>query len=122
MWLAGIRDGAIVLLAIESVVIGVLILLTLVQIRKLVRVLRDEIKPLLKDAQETVHTVQGTTHFVSENLVNPLVKAQSYSAGVLGAVRQLLFINKKLRSKPAATAAAGSAGDRARAGEPSKEA
>jgi hypothetical protein len=104
MWLTGIRDGAIVLLALESVVIGVLILLTLVQIRKLVRVLRDEIKPLLKDAKETVHTVQGTTHFVSENLVNPLIKAQSYSAGVLGTLRQLLFINRKLRGKAAAEA------------------
>lgn len=105
MWLAGIRDGAIVLLALESVVIGVLILLTLVQIRKLVRVLRDEIKPLLEDAKETVHTVQGTTHFVSENLVNPLIKAQSYSAGVLGTLRQLLSINRKLKGKKAAKAA-----------------
>jgi len=104
MWLAGIRDGAIVLLALESVVIGVLIALTLVQIRKLVRVLRDEIKPLLKDAKETVNTVQGTTHFVSENLVHPLIKAQSYSAGVLGTLRQLLFINRKLRNKSPAEA------------------
>jgi len=99
MWLAGIRDGAIVLLALESVVIGVLIALTLLQIRKLVRVLREEIMPLLKDAQETVSTVQGTTHFVSENLVNPLIKVQSYSAGVLGTLRQLLFINRKLKGQ-----------------------
>jgi len=100
-WLAGIRDGAIVVLALESVVVGVLLLLVLVQIRKLVRMLRDEIKPLLNDAKETVTTVQGTTRFVSENLVHPVIKLQSYSAGVVGTVRQLLAINRKLRSKPA---------------------
>ncbi|NLG27600.1 MAG: hypothetical protein GX557_06790 [Chloroflexi bacterium] len=95
MWLAGIRDGAIVLLAVESVVIGVLLLLTLVQIRKLVRVLRDQIKPLLQDAKDTMQTVQGTSRFVSDNLVSPIVKAQSYTAGVRSAVHQLLMMNRK---------------------------
>jgi hypothetical protein len=95
MWLTGIRDGAIVLLAVESVVIGVLLLLTLVQIRKLVRLLRDQIKPLLQDAKDTMQTVQGTSRFVSDNLVRPIVKAQSYTAGVRSAVQQLLMMNRK---------------------------
>jgi len=99
MWLQGIRDGAIVVLAVESVVIGVLLLLTLVQVRKLVRLLRDQIQPLLRDAQDTVSTVQGTSRFVSENLVSPLIKAQAYSAGILGAARQLMLINRRVRSK-----------------------
>ena len=100
MWLQAIRDGAIVLLAVEAVVIGVLLLLTLVQIRKLVRLLRDQIQPLLQDAKDTMGTVQGTSRFLSDNLVSPLIKAQSYSAGVVGAARQLLLINRRVRKAP----------------------
>jgi hypothetical protein len=43
MWLAAVRDLAIVLLAVESLVIGVLLVVLLVQLRKLVQMLREEI-------------------------------------------------------------------------------
>jgi hypothetical protein len=100
MWLAVVRDIAIVLLAIESVVIGILLLATLVQIRKLVSLLRDEVKPMLESVNETVRTVRGTTSFVSQSVVDPLIKAKSFSAGTLGALRNLLFVGRKLRRDP----------------------
>jgi hypothetical protein len=59
MWLAAVRDLAIVLLAVESLVIGVLLLVLLVQLRKLVQMLREEIKPMLNSANDTVNTVNG---------------------------------------------------------------
>lgn len=96
MWLTGVRDVAIVLLALESVVIGVLLALTLAQIRKLVRLLREEIAPMLDSAGETLNTVHGTASFVSETLVNPLIKVSSYSAGTLRALRSLLFIGRRM--------------------------
>ena len=61
MWLAVLRDAAIVLLAILSIVIGVLLALMLLQIRSLIRLLREEIAPMLAAANETMSTVQGTT-------------------------------------------------------------
>jgi len=42
-----------------------------------------------------MQTVQGTSRFVSDNLVRPIVKAQSYTAGVRSAVQQLLMMNRK---------------------------
>ena len=99
MWLAAVRDAAIVLLAIESVVIGILLALMLVQIRKLVALLRDEIAPILDSANETVSTVQSTTDFVSQTVVEPLIKVRSYSAGTLQALRSLLFIGRKVRGR-----------------------
>lgn len=97
MWLTAVRDVAVVLLAIQSIVIGALLAATLVQIRKLVKVLREEIAPMLSSANETFHTVKGTTTFVSQSVVNPLIKASSYSAGTLQALRSLLFVGRSLR-------------------------
>lgn len=96
MWLAAIRDVAIALLAIESLVIGVLLALMLLQLRKLVRLLRDEIAPILDTAGETVDTVNRTAGFVSHNVINPLVKVSSYSAGTIEAVRNILHIRRKV--------------------------
>jgi hypothetical protein len=101
MWLADIRDIAIVLLAIESVVIGVLLALTLLQVRKLIRLLREEIAPMLNAANETLSTVQGTTNIVSQTVVNPLIKASSYTAGVTQTLRSLFFIGRKIKSQDA---------------------
>jgi len=96
--LVNIRDIAIILLALESLVIGVLLALMLAQLRKLVRLLREEIGPLLDTANETAHTVRGTVGLVSETLVQPLIKVRSYTAGARQVVRNLAFIGRKVRS------------------------
>ncbi len=96
MWLEVVRDAAIVLLALESVVVGVLLALTLAQVRKLVHLLREEIAPMLDSDGETLDTVSGTATFVSRSVVSPLIKASSYTAGTLQALRSLLFIGRKV--------------------------
>ena len=95
--LTAVRDIAIVLLALESLVIGVLLALMLVQIRNLVRVLREEIMPIVDSASETTRTVHGTVDLVSQTVVDPVVKASSYLAGVRQVVRNLLFIGHRVK-------------------------
>jgi len=95
MWLAGIRDVAIVMLALESIVIGILLAVTLIQVRKLIRLLREDIAPMLDAANETLRTVKGTTKFVSHNVVDPVIKASSYSTGAIETLRALLSLGKK---------------------------
>ena len=123
MWLADVRDAAIVLLALESVIIGVLLALTLAQIRKLVRLLREEIAPMLNSASETLETVTGTTTFVSQAVVSPLIKVTSYSAGTLQALRSLLFIGRRVRRRASDDRGDGSPDDQRRgpSGEATKE-
>lgn len=87
--MAFVRDLAIILLAVESLVIGVVLIILVLEIRNLAKMLRDEIKPILESADETARTVRGTTVFVSENLVNPMVRASSFASGVVQAVRIL---------------------------------
>lgn len=88
--MAFVRDLAIILLAIESLVIGGVLIVLVLEIRNLAKMLRDEIKPILESADETARTVRGTTVFVSENFVNPLVRASSFTSGVMQTLRILL--------------------------------
>ena len=92
-----VRDVAIVLLAVESLVIGVLLALMLVQISKLVRMLREEVSPMITSATETADTVRGTVDFVSENVVSPVIKVKSYASGIQQGLRSFFVIGKKVQ-------------------------
>jgi hypothetical protein len=48
----------------------------------LVNLLNNEIKPMLAATNETISTLRGTTQFLSENLVDPVIKLNSYVAGL----------------------------------------
>ena len=85
--IAFVRDLAIVLLAIESLVIGVMLIVLILEVKALAKLLREQIKPILDSADETVRTVRGSTVFVSENLITPMVRVSSFAAGVMQALR-----------------------------------
>jgi len=84
-----VRDLAIILLAVESLVIGVMLIVLIWEIRGLAKMLREDIKPIIDSADETVRTMRGTTTFVSENVVNPVVRVSSFASGVMQALRIL---------------------------------
>ena len=63
-----IRDIMIIALAIEGLFIGIAIILAIFQITKFIRLLQDEIKPILEQANETLSTVRSTAGMVYENL------------------------------------------------------
>jgi len=48
----------------------------------LINLLQNEVKPILDATNETVNTLRGTTTFLSENLVEPVIKLNSYLAGI----------------------------------------
>jgi hypothetical protein len=77
-----LRDTAIVFVAFESLIIGALLIVLVLQLQSLTVLLRDEIKPMLEAANETMSTVRGTTKFVSHNVVSPVMKWSGYLAGV----------------------------------------
>ena len=76
------RDVAIILLAVQSIVIGVLLIILLLQLRSLARMLQEEVKPILATAQDTVGTVRGTTTVVSRYVVSPVARLAALVAGV----------------------------------------
>lgn len=77
-----IRDVFIIFMALELLVIGAALVVMMVQIATLINLLNNEIKPMLEATNETISTLRGTTQFLSENLVEPVVKLNSYVAGL----------------------------------------
>jgi len=79
---AVVRDIAIIVLALVTGVIGVFLAILIFQVQSLIALLRNEIKPILDSANQTVSTVRGTSTFVSDTVVSPMIQALSFASGV----------------------------------------
>ena len=90
-----VRDIAIIIVAFESIIIGILLGILVIQVIRLIRMLRDEVLPILNSTQDTVGTVRGTANFVSDHLVQPVVKAASFGAGARRAVNVALNLRHR---------------------------
>jgi hypothetical protein len=86
--MAAARDVAIIILAVESIIIGALLAFLIFQVQALVRLLREEVQPILDSVNETASTVRGTTTFVSDTVVSPVVRV----AGLISAVRRIVDV------------------------------
>ena len=88
-----IRDVVIVLLALEGMLIGLALVVLLVQIAVLINLLQNEVRPILDSTTKTVNVLQGTVAFLSNHMVEPVIKlnetvaALSSIAGALNLVR-----------------------------------
>lgn len=76
-----IRDIFIIFMALEFVIIGVALVILIIQLAKLVNLLENEVKPIIAATSETINTLKGTTDFLSNSLVVPVIKLNSYMAG-----------------------------------------
>lgn len=76
-----VRDIFIILMALESIVIGAALVILVIQLASLINLLQNEIKPILKNTSDTVNTLKGTTAFLSDNLATPVIKINSSVAG-----------------------------------------
>ena len=90
-----IRDIVIIFMAVESLLIGLTLVLLIIQLARLTALLQNEIKPILDSTNDTVNTLRGTTQFLSNNLVKPVMKVNSTAS----AIRQALGLIKIGRSK-----------------------
>jgi hypothetical protein len=77
-----LRDIFIIFMALESLIIGAALVVLIIQVASLINLLNNEIKPILEATNETIANLRGTTQFLSENLVEPVVKLNSYVAGL----------------------------------------
>ena len=92
---AVIRDISIIVLALVTIVIGLFLVILIFQLQSLIVLLRDEVKPILESANQTASTVRGTTTFVSDSVVKPMIEAASFAAGVGRTIRVLTGSDQK---------------------------
>lgn len=89
-----IRDVFIIIVALESLIIGVALIVMIVQLASLINLLQNEVKPILHATNETVNTLRGTAEFLGENVVEPVIKLNGYLAG-MNRMLELMGIRKK---------------------------
>lgn len=77
-----VRDIFIIFMALEFLLIGIVMVILIIQLARLTLLLQNEIKPILDSTNETANTLRGTTVFLSEHLVEPVLKLNQYMAGL----------------------------------------
>ena len=89
-----IRDIFIIVVALESLVIGVALIILIIQLASLINLLQNEVRPILTATSETVNNLCGTAEFLGESVVEPVIKLNGYLAG-MNRVIELMGIKKK---------------------------
>ena len=90
-----LRDIFIIVLALEFMVIGLALVILLVQLARLINLLQNEVRPILRSTSQAANTLRGTASFLSQNLVGPVMKVNSTIAALRRAADMLNFGRKK---------------------------
>lgn len=77
-----IRDVFIIVMAVESLFVGLVLVILMIQIARLINLLQNEVQPILDSTNETISNLRGTTEFLSANLTEPIIKLNEYLAGL----------------------------------------
>jgi hypothetical protein len=97
---ARIRDIFIIFLAVQSLFIGIVLVILLIQLAQLLNLLKNEVKPILESTNQTVSTLRGTTNFLSNNLVEPVIKLNEYMAGMSTFLQTVGLIKRSSKKNP----------------------
>jgi len=89
-----VRDIFIIVLVLESFLIGAALIILIIQLALLSNLLQNEIRPILSSTKETIRTVKGTSQFISERAVRPIVSICGIFAGGRKLFEIIGFIRK----------------------------
>jgi len=92
-----IRDIFIILIGLELVLIVASLAVLIVQIARLITLLKSETKPILENAQEATRSAKNTVDFVSTNVTQPIVRVSSFMAGARVMLRDVGGIRRAIR-------------------------
>jgi uncharacterized membrane protein YjgN (DUF898 family) len=92
---ARVRDIFIIILALESLLIGAALIILVIQLAVLTNLLQNEVRPILESTKETVGTLRSTSQFISKRAVSPIISVSSYFAGFRKIFEIIGFIRKK---------------------------
>jgi hypothetical protein len=90
-----IRDIFIIGMALEFLVIGLAMIILIIQLATLINLLQNEVKPILNSTNETANTLRGTAIFLSDNLIDPVIKLNEYLAGLRRFMKLVDIARKK---------------------------
>jgi len=94
-----IRDIFIIWMALESMLLTMVLIILVVQLSRLINLLQNEVKPILDSTNETVSYLRGTSTFLSNNMIEPVMKMNEYLAGLTQLLVVLRLTKKPPKSK-----------------------
>lgn len=89
-----VRDIFIIFMALQSLLIGVVLIILIIQLARLINLLQNEIKPILESTNQTASTLRGTARFLSDNLSEPVIKLNE-SLAAIQRLLELLGIGRR---------------------------
>ncbi len=89
-----IRDYLIIIMALELIVIAAAATVFIIQTARFINLLNNEIQPIITSTQDTVNTVRGTAAFLSKNLTEPVMKANSTLQAISKTMKDVNAIRK----------------------------
>lgn len=92
---AKVRDIFIIVLALESLLIGAALIILVIQLAVLTNIVQNEVKPILASTRETAGTLKGASQFISKHAVAPIVSVGSFFAGFRRLGEIIGFIREK---------------------------
>jgi hypothetical protein len=94
-----LREIAVIVLAFETLVVIFFLGVMTVLLIYVILTLEREIKPVLNATSETIYTVRGTTTFVSDTVVSPIIEVASIVGAVKGAAQAIAGLRPKGQGK-----------------------
>src|SRR4051794_36704816 len=88
-WIPGMQAVAVAYAAAFSCVGSILFIVMIGLLALIAFQLKNNVVPLLEKATDTMQTVKGTTEFVSESVVQPIIKTAGAVAGARAMVQTL---------------------------------
>ncbi len=90
LWVESLRDWVLIIWGLLSIVMFIMIILFIIALWRGIRglignvqlVVNDDVRPMIAVSRETVNSVAGTTRFMSDTVVNPVIKAYGAVSGV----------------------------------------
>src|SRR5438552_755175 len=91
--LLAVRDTAVIYVSMFMCVGAILFIVMTALLAFIFFQIRDHIVPALEKVDDTMKTVKGTTTFVSESVVSPIIKVAGAAAGTRAMVQTLMRRN-----------------------------
>jgi hypothetical protein len=92
-----IRDMLVIIIVLEFILIVGALAVVILQVARLVSLLRSEVKPVLENTQEAVNSAKGTVEFVGDNVTEPVVRVGAFMAGAGVFLREAGGIRRAIR-------------------------
>lgn len=94
-----VRDVISITLTTVIILIIIGIAVLILQIARFVNLLLNEVKPITEDTKRAVKHAAVAAEFASKQGVEPIIKAQTFFFGLAAFFREILKLNKVLKSR-----------------------